>query len=650
MKISVIVPCFNAKDKINDCISSLENQTLSKKSFEVIFVDDCSSDGTFEYLKSTCGNTHNFKFYKLNKNSGSPSRPRNFGLSKAKGEYVFYLDSDDALFHDTLEKYLEFAEKNNMDLVRGYLIVDDGKSKREFNRLRDDVNALGKTNIVSNIVKYQSTTVCQLIRRSILLKNKINWLEHIKMGEDTLFLLKVMSFSENIGYLDHPTFIYNKRDNNNSSTQKYGKRELHNHLFVWSEAEKLAKINNISFYQLRLQVGLKSAIESMINYYQYDFDLSDFGEFSKFLNEVYGFLNIGAFTKKFQDIIVSIKNMDFEGFLDIIKPKLLICGYDLKFIKPALPFLEKYYVVNVDEWSGHESHNVEKSQEFLKWADIIWCEWLLGNAVWYSKNKLPHQKLFIRLHRFELTTKYINLVDYSKVNLIFAVSVYFFEKAIEKLGVSRSKVRVLSNYLVCDDYLKSEDSSKIFNIGMIGILPSKKGFYKSLQLIKDLKVVDSRYKLHIYGKQPKDIPWIVKDKVEMDYYEKCYNFIKDNQLDNDVVFHGWCDIPKSIKNIGYMLSLSENDELFESFHLAPAEAFAAKNIGLFLPWRGVEYIYPKEYILNSLTDIFQYINETNKDYIKFQALADIGCAFVKANYDISIFVEKVFKYLQKEAV
>ena len=55
----------------------------------------------------------------------------------------------------------------------------------------------------------------------------------------------------------------------------------------------------------------------------------------------------------------------------------MIAGHDLKFIKPLVPKLELCYEVEIDEWSGHDSHDIEKSKKYLNWADYIWCEWLL---------------------------------------------------------------------------------------------------------------------------------------------------------------------------------------------------------------------------------------------------------------------------------
>ncbi|MDQ9833081.1 glycosyltransferase [Acinetobacter soli] len=645
MKISVIVPCYNAITKIKECLYSLENQTLDNKLFEVIFVDDCSSDGTYQFLKNYVKSKHNFQVFKLNQNSGSPSKPRNFGVKKAKGEFVFFFDADDSLFNDTLESLYKCTLNNNVDIVRGYFLTDNGEEKKEFNRLDVDFNKLEYLEKIKTIVNKQSLTAIQLVRKTLL--DNIKWREDIRMGEDILFALEVFSRTEKIYYLDHPTFIYNQKVDPTrlSSTQTYGKRELVNHLAVWKGAEDILTKVGLSFYELRLRIAIQSVIFALLKFYTHDIDRQLFSQLSKVISDNIHYMQLNKFSSKFIDIIEAIKNNQYDLCFELIKPKLLIAGYDLKFIKPAVPFLEKYYSIQIDEWSGHEIHDPENSKKLLDWADIIFCEWLLGNAVWYANNKKEHQKLIVRLHRFELTTKYIGLVDTSKIDKLITVSYYFYEKTLEILSIARSKVTIISNYLLLENYIPYNGEDKLYNIGMIGILPIRKGYYNSLTILKKLVDKDTKYKLHIYGKHPSELSWIKNNAVEMEYYDKCDVFIKNNNLSNNVVFHGWSDISKEVGKIGYVLSVSDDEEIPESFHIAPAEAFAVGNIGLFLPWRGVEYIYPKEYILKDVDSITSYIIDSNQDYNKFKENAKLGYRYIKENYSIEKFCHNFFNLL-----
>jgi poly(ribitol-phosphate) beta-N-acetylglucosaminyltransferase len=109
MEISVIIPCYNALGKIERCLAALQQMDIVSERYEVIFVDDCSSDGTYEYLTHLVSVRHNWRVERLVENSGSPSKPRNIGIEKAQGSYIFFLDCDDEILPDTLSEYLKCA-------------------------------------------------------------------------------------------------------------------------------------------------------------------------------------------------------------------------------------------------------------------------------------------------------------------------------------------------------------------------------------------------------------------------------------------------------------------------------------------------------------------------------------------------------------
>lgn len=97
--ISVIVPCYNVEKYIDDCFKSLENQTY--QNIEVIFVNDGSKDGTFDKIKKFCEGKKKFRY--IDKPNGGLSSARNAGLADAKGKFIYFLDSDDAIHPDTLK-------------------------------------------------------------------------------------------------------------------------------------------------------------------------------------------------------------------------------------------------------------------------------------------------------------------------------------------------------------------------------------------------------------------------------------------------------------------------------------------------------------------------------------------------------------------
>lgn len=610
MDISVVVPSFNAMGKLERCLTSLRNQTIAPERYEVIFVDDCSTDGTFAYLQQQAALESNWRVLQLPQNSGSPSRPRNVGTANANGEYVFFLDCDDEILPDTLELHYAHAKATNACIVRGYLLADDGKVQQPMNQLPDWDRSADLITRIKTIISKQSTTVPSFIKRELLVTYPTSWPEDIRVGEDSIFLSTLLSYCKRVEYLDHPTFIYNKRASfQASSTQEYGSRELNNHLKVWKKLiESLATVG-IDYAGLRLRVGLQTAIRGLIYQNKGDITAEDFQRFSAFIKMYEDPISKHRFAENIQSVLNCLKENNYNKFLECCKPKLLIAGHDLKFITPVIPQLREIYQIEVDEWDGHDAHDPRKSEKLLKWADYIWCEWLLGNAVWYAERKLAHQKLVIRMHRFELGRDFGEKLKIENVDTIFAVSVLFFERLLERFpNIPREKVRLLHNYVDTSGYQQVSSPESRFNLAMIGILPSRKGFHHGIELLHQLKQHDPRYRLKIFGKGPQDLPWLHKQQDEMTYYAQCEEKIREYSLTDSVDFLGHCDIKTALaeQQIGYVLSLSEDTPGFpgpESFHLAVADGFAAGAESLILRWAGCEYVYDQKCIFNSLDEI-----------------------------------------------
>ena len=88
MKFSVIIPSYNSERYIAELLDSLKNQTIDKQQYEVLLVDDCSTDKTLEIAK-TYENKMNLNIKRLEQNSGGPGKPRNTALKIAQGNLSF---------------------------------------------------------------------------------------------------------------------------------------------------------------------------------------------------------------------------------------------------------------------------------------------------------------------------------------------------------------------------------------------------------------------------------------------------------------------------------------------------------------------------------------------------------------------------------
>lgn len=633
--LSVILPSYNVASKIQVCFDSLDLLYKRLPQVECIFVDDVSTDNTFELISEFISTRHWARAYQLKVNSGSPSTPRNVGLQKAKGKYVFYLDPDDQILPDGIIASLSIAEKTQADIVRAPLIRFDGKTETVVNKISDWGKLQSLADKRLSIVKNHSTTVCGLYKRNFIFKQELQWPTDLRIAEDAIFLYSALK-NGHVEYSDEPDFIYHVAllGDSLSSTQQYQERELDHQLRAWERASAILAESNIDYFKERGQVALQAVFQSMIRFNKGGFSEEQFSRFSKFLNKNGAAVQKFTYGARFAELRnLALKN-DYLNFMNAIKIRLLVNGFDLKFIESAIPYLKEYYQIKIDQWTGHEAHSEENSKMLLEWADAIHCEWMLGNAVWYSRNKKPRQSLVIRLHRFELTRNYGHLINLDNVDKIITIAPKILEEVQETFGYPREKLCYIPNYLEVDSYAQSGNPEKVYNIAMVGILPKLKGYRRALEILRDLRLFDQRYNLTVYGKKPEELSWVINNPEEKAYYDDCDQFIRTNGLESSVQFSGWVDTREALANHGFILSMSD----LEGSHVAAAEGFASGNITILRPWEGSQYMYPSQYIMSNLNDMTNYILEC-RDYSLYKERGREGQQYVSENYSIDKFLE-----------
>lgn len=122
-KISVVMSAYNAENTISRAIKSLLNQTY--RNIEIIIVNDCSTDDTENIVLQYCNTDSRIKYLKNDKNLGA-GLTRRKGIENISGEYMSFLDSDDYLDNDYYEVLLNYAIKNDVDIVSpGFIMTDE---------------------------------------------------------------------------------------------------------------------------------------------------------------------------------------------------------------------------------------------------------------------------------------------------------------------------------------------------------------------------------------------------------------------------------------------------------------------------------------------------------------------------------------------
>lgn len=316
-------------------------------------------------------------------------------------------------------------------------------------------------------------------------------------------------------------------------------------------------------------------------------------------------------SKKFQFSIVSKQILGRLKELKKSRTTILFAGHDFKFLNWYIEHCEKSkkYNVLIDKWSGHNSHDYDKSMELLKQADIVFCEWGLGNAEFYSNNLLRGQQLYIRVHRQELTTNYLDNVNYDKVTKVIAISPHIFEEFNRVKKVPRDKMTIIPNMVDVDRFKLPKKPNTKYHIGILGVLPKLKRLDRAVNILEKLWEVDPRYKLFIKSKLPEDLPWMKNRPEELKYYDQIFKKIENAPWKNNVIFdkHG-DDVAEWFSNVNFILSTSE----IESFHLAPMEGMSSGTIPVIFNWPGAETLYPDRNIVRTEEEAVDFILKETK--------------------------------------
>jgi glycosyltransferase involved in cell wall biosynthesis len=217
VKVSIIIPVYNAGIYIERPINSILKQSLPQDELEVIFVDDGSTDDSASRLKEMADKTENFRVLSM-PNSGWPGRPRNVGVANASGEYIHFLDQDDALGPKALQVMYERAQQNNSDIVVGKV---KGNMRGPIRLFRESVDSTGPE--LAEL--YETLTPHKMFRRQFLLDNDITFQEGRCRLEDQMFLAKAYPLAKNITVVgDVVCYDWSKRDDgsNNSKSRSRG--------------------------------------------------------------------------------------------------------------------------------------------------------------------------------------------------------------------------------------------------------------------------------------------------------------------------------------------------------------------------------------------------------------------------------------------
>lgn len=230
--LSVVVPVYNIREYVEACLKSLCTQEFAPDEYEILCVNDGSTDGSETIVQSLMGQYPQIRLIEQ-KNQGV-SAARNTGIEQARGEYLFFCDGDDFLEPHCLKKIVELCRARNADSVSfGFRTVPENAEPHNSNGESDITWTAGK-----NKPFYSGNIWRFVFRRELITKNNIRFKVGMKYAEDELFIYHVcrfLNFDEHI-YINE--VLYNYRMRSTSAVHKKKEIRLREHYVDMVEMAK----------------------------------------------------------------------------------------------------------------------------------------------------------------------------------------------------------------------------------------------------------------------------------------------------------------------------------------------------------------------------------------------------------------------------
>lgn len=229
--VSIVMPIYNVQKYLQDAIISIQAQ--SYEHWEVIAVDDASTDDSLALLQMLAKNDSRIKVIQLSMNSGV-SNARNIGIDKAKGKYVYFLDSDDAIRENALRQLVEIAEKDNLDaiLFDSTVIVEDESLREWGNRLAPRHKQVHET-ILNGMQMYKELSKTHdhsiqlgrcFWRLEIIRDKNIQFVKDLHIMEDDLFYYEALLLMRRVKTINIAYHLYRIRNDSLSDKTKTNDR------------------------------------------------------------------------------------------------------------------------------------------------------------------------------------------------------------------------------------------------------------------------------------------------------------------------------------------------------------------------------------------------------------------------------------------
>jgi glycosyltransferase involved in cell wall biosynthesis len=213
IRLSIIIPMYNSQDFIERCIHSCLSQDLSQDEYEIIVVNDGSTDDGSTIVKELISKNKNIKL--ISQENAGAGMARNIGMKNANGQYVIFVDSDDYINSNTLGSILDQCEKNNLDFCQ-YLMGDfmQNNNKPVFNYIPpfETNRVYSGEDLIINKGYLLASSCSAMYSLSFLKGNNLYFLSQTS-SEDVAFVVKIDAFARRVMFYNTEVYIYKVRNN-----------------------------------------------------------------------------------------------------------------------------------------------------------------------------------------------------------------------------------------------------------------------------------------------------------------------------------------------------------------------------------------------------------------------------------------------------
>lgn len=211
LKLSFILPCYNVERYIADCLNSIYAQDLSEDEFEVICVNDCSTDGTRDIIAEYASRHSNLALIDHSENL-TAGGARNTGINAALGEYIWFVDPDDVIKPNCIERLYGIAKREELDVM--FFNFDDADESLRIlreDRTYPEAKVCNGQEYVLNYFKGNFSVfgiVWRALYRTAFLKESNLQYPIMRKSQDVIFLWRVMLCARRVASLNDAFYVY----------------------------------------------------------------------------------------------------------------------------------------------------------------------------------------------------------------------------------------------------------------------------------------------------------------------------------------------------------------------------------------------------------------------------------------------------------